>query len=117
VIVLSFYSDMYLMASNCPTCGAIPAVTITHYGPRRECCGLWSWGEDAPLVSAETHAVRIKAHVAFDRLWKSGQMSRSKAYKELAKAMGLHKRDCHMKLMELPMLQKVIEFSENYNVG
>lgn len=83
----------------CPKCGRRAYTAKTSYGPRHACCGLWSW-DGAPLVDAATHEARKAAHAAFDRLWKDGILSRSQAYRELAKALGLKPEDCHMKLMD-----------------
>lgn len=40
-------------------------------------------------ANKETKQARIKAHDAFDRIWKDGHMPRWKAYKWLAKQMGV----------------------------
>lgn len=48
-------------------------------------------------VGPETRRARQDAHRAFDRLWKdNGPMTRSQAYKWLAKEMGLNKDQCHI---------------------
>ena len=90
----------------CPTCGFPPVKTETRFGPRLDCCGLWAWG-DNPLADRETHEARRRAHEAFDPLWKSGRMSRTKAYTQLAKAMGLSPSDCHMKQMTAEQAKRV----------
>jgi hypothetical protein len=71
---------------------------MTRYGVRHNCCDLWSW-DGAPLVDGETHEARKRAHDAFDTIWKDGRLSRSLAYKILAEKIGLHPKDCHIKLM------------------
>jgi hypothetical protein len=48
---------------------------------------------------AATRKARSEAHAAFDPLWKSGQMSRSGAYKWLAAAIGIDRKDCHIGMM------------------
>lgn len=82
----------------CPTCGQPAKLSAGKFGTKAECCGLWSWSGKS-LVSGQTHAARIKAHAMFDRLWKSGQMTRSAAYTRLAAAMSLESKDCHIALM------------------
>jgi hypothetical protein len=51
------------------------------------------------LSDAATHEARKAAHASFDALWKSGLLSRGRAYKLLAEAMGMTRDECHMKLM------------------
>lgn len=54
-------------------------------------------------------ALRIYAHDDFDHLWKSGLMGRGQAYAWLAKAMGLPREKCHMKLMTVEQCELVVE--------
>lgn len=70
---------------------------------------------------------RIKAHEAFDMIWKwkfkhrnallsmwySGDF-RSDMYRKLAVHMGMEVKDCHMKLMSKEECLRVIEFSNNW---
>lgn len=84
----------------CPVCNKKPKVTNTPYGIKRECCGLWGWGRNAPLADRETHQARQYAHKVFDSLWQSGLVSRTWAYALLAKELGIDPADCHMKLMD-----------------
>lgn len=61
-------------------------------------CGCHN-GTVAPLglpCGPETRAARMDAHAAFDRLWRSGEMSRSEAYRWLAGVLGLSLDDCHI---------------------
>ncbi|MBZ9943468.1 DUF3268 family zinc-finger domain-containing protein [Mesorhizobium sp. BR1-1-13] len=90
----------------CPICRQPAERTETRYGPRNDCCGLWSWG-DKQLVDAETHAARKAAHDAFDPLWKTGTMTRTRAYRELRRALGISERSCHMAKMSKEMALKV----------
>ena len=85
---------------HCPICGGTPKITNTAYGWRRDCCGLWAWGKNAPLVDAETHQARQYAHKVFDSLWQSGLVDRTRAYALLAKELDLSPAECHMKLMD-----------------
>ena len=91
---------------TCPKCGGVPTRTQTRFGPRLDCCDLWAWG-DHPLADAATHEARKAAHEAFDPIWKGGTLSRGKAYKLLAEAMGLTRDECHMKLMIAEQAQRV----------
>ncbi len=72
----------------CPKCRKMAEQKETGHGIRSECCGLWSW-DGKPLVSAETHLARQRAHAAFDPLWKSGKMTRSGAYRWLQCLVGV----------------------------
>lgn len=85
---------------KCPVCGKQPVLRNTTYGWRRDCCGLWAWGRNAPMADAATHAARQYAHKVFDSLWQSGLIGRSAAYAALAQELGIRPEDCHMKLMD-----------------
>lgn len=92
----------------CPVCGNLAKLSAGKFGTRAACCGLWSWNLK-PLVGRETHAARIQAHEVFDRLWKSGTLSRSEAYRRLRKAMALSADDCHIALMSEAQARRVAE--------
>jgi|SRR5690625_21825 len=96
----------------CPKCQEKATQTQTQYGLRSACkkCNLWSWG-GKPLVCAETHASRRRAHEEFDVLWKGGYMSRTEAYSLLAKKMGMSKKDCHISLFSPELCEKAISIS------
>lgn len=93
----------------CPKCGRDPKQKHTSFGWRRDCCGLWGWGKDAPLVDAETHQARAYAHKVFDSLWQSGLVGRSRAYALLAAELGITPAECHMKLMDKETAWRVPE--------
>lgn len=46
--------------------------------------------------NAATRQARVDAHAAFDRLWKSGQMTRHEAYRHLQTVMGMTKKQAHI---------------------
>ena len=50
----------------------------------------------------------MAAHAAFDPLWKSGQMSRSKAYSLLAQKMGLPKSETHIGMFDVEQCEAVV---------
>lgn len=91
----------------CPVCGGRPKARHTQYGWRRDCCGLWAWGKNSPLVDAETHQARSYAHKVFDSLWQSGLVSRSRAYALLARELGIDPDECHMKTMDKHTARRV----------
>lgn len=98
-------------APICPVCNGVSLRTDTRYGPRYDCCGLWSWGR-FPLVDGPTHEARKAAHGAFDPVWRGGLLSRSEAYRQLAKALGLSCRACHIKLMDESTARKVVTLAD-----
>ena len=110
----------YYDTLTCPKCGKMSLQTETKYGTRNTCCGLWSWGF-APLVDAETHEARKKAHSSFDVLWKKGLYDRSEAYSLLADELEIDEDDCHMKLMDketaskVPMIALLLKHKRRYN--
>jgi hypothetical protein len=57
--------------------------------------------------------LRRKAHLLFDKQWKSGTKSRSRAYKTLAYLMGIPRQECHLSMMREAQLMRVIEICTN----
>ena len=96
---------------KCPRCGGEPQRNETRYGTRLSCCGLWAWGE-YPLADAETHEARKAAHAAFDKVWRDGRLSRSAAYRYLAREMRMTHDECHVKLMNAAQARRVVEIAE-----
>jgi ssDNA-binding Zn-finger/Zn-ribbon topoisomerase 1 len=47
-------------------------------------------------ANKETKQARIRAHDAFDRLWKGGRMTRAQAYGWMQRAMDLSKDEAHI---------------------
>lgn len=101
----------------CPSCGKVAIESHSAFGVRHDCldCELWSYG-GKPLTDKATHSARIRAHNAFDPLWKrTGQpqpqpiMTRSEAYAELARVLHMQREDCHFGQMSLKHLILVPE--------
>ena len=90
-----------MSAPVCPKCNAAAQKTLTRYGVRYDCCGMWAWGNH-PLADAATHEARKRAHEAFDMLWHgpNAKMGRGEAYRRLRAMLGLNEPDCHMKVMD-----------------
>lgn len=68
-------------------------------------------GGDKPLgrlANAELRAAKVRAHAAFDPIWKSGGMNRSKAYAWLAKELGIKPGDCHIGMFTTDMCARVV---------
>jgi hypothetical protein len=88
----------------------------TRYGIRYSCpvggCTVVSWNGNSP-ADYGTRQTRIKAHEAFDHLWKSGMLKRGDAYKKLAKFLGVHIEETHIANFDIEQCQKVIEFGND----
>lgn len=65
--------------------------------------------------AAEAHMTvadwRVKAHAAFDPLWKRNGR-RSEAYAWLAQSMGLARADCHIRLFDAEQCKRVVTLCE-----
>ena len=107
----------------CPECGAD---MILKKGKYNKFYGCVQWPEctgshgahadGTPLgipANKETKAWRIKAHDAFDRLWKQDGMRRKKAYRKLAMSMGLAEEDCHIGRFNIEQCEEVIKVCNN----
>jgi hypothetical protein len=90
---------------RCETCGAY---TGCHPGTTKRV---------GRLANAETRALKVAAHDAFDALWKSGRMSRTKAYAWLRKQTGLPERDCHIGWMDDDMLRRAAALCQQTTEG
>lgn len=62
-----------------------------------------------------TKQLRIKAHEAFDRLWKGRQMTRSKAYRWLQEQLGLSSAACHIGQFDADKCKQVIKVCQADN--
>ncbi len=93
---------------SCPECGAPMVLKPSKFG---QFYGCSRWAETkcpgshgahangAPLgtpANRATKDARIRAHEAFDTLWKSGGMSRKAAYQWMRETMDLTKADAHI---------------------
>lgn len=69
-------------------------------------------GKSAPRGS-KLAAARIAAHSAFDNAtWKSGRMTRSAAYRDLARRLGMSKAECHIINFDIETCEQVIQIYE-----
>lgn len=77
-------------------------------------CDAWVGcrrGTDKPLglpANAEVRAARRLAHKHFDQLWKSGEMTRTEAYKWLSQVMGLRYEQSHIARFDLDQCRRVV---------
>ena len=59
------------------------------------------------LANSELRLLRIKAHQAFDPVWKTGRLTRKRAYKWLAKKLGVD--SIHIGQMNSDQCKRTIE--------
>ena len=60
------------------------------------------------LANAELRAAKQRAHAAFDRLWRSGEIERREAYAWLAGVLGISGANCHIGLFDVDGCEAVI---------
>lgn len=66
------------------------------------------------LANPELRNAKMKAHHAFDPLWKFGGMSRDEAYRLLARLLGIKRRKCHIGLFDVDQCKKVVELCRRF---
>lgn len=66
------------------------------------------------LANAELRKAKSAAHAAFDPIWKSGKMTRNKAYELLAKSLRLDKKHCHIGMFDIETCEEVIAWCEDF---
>lgn len=69
------------------------------------------------LANAELRKKKMAAHALFDPIWRTGQMSRSEAYKMLAEKLGIEQKDCHIGMFDVDMCNKVIQVCRERTIG
>lgn len=81
-------------------------------------CGAWVGchpGTTKPLgrvANAELRQLKMKAHAAFDPLWKNGAGNRGKRYGWLAQRLGIEKHRCHIGYFSEDECRRVIAICE-----
>lgn len=60
------------------------------------------------LANAELRQARMRAHAAFDPIWKRGKKGRSAAYKWLADQLGIEPKDCHIGMFDVETCGRVV---------
>lgn len=67
--------------------------------------------DHAPLGRLANEALRtmkMRAHAAFDPLWKDGHFGRKEVYALLAEKLNIEVRDCHIGMFDIKTCEKVI---------
>jgi len=62
----------------------------------------------AARLDTDVAIARGTAHAKFDRIWKTGRLSRSDAYRWLAKQMRMPAEEAHMEFFTVEQCQKVV---------
>lgn len=66
------------------------------------------------LAKKELRDLKMRAHAAFDPVWKDGKMKRAEAYAWLAEKMGLETKRCHIGWFNEEKCQKVIDVCRSH---
>lgn len=61
------------------------------------------------IANAELRAAKSAAHLAFDLLWRSGQMKRYQAYAWLADRLGIAREQAHIGMFDISLCQRAID--------
>jgi len=65
------------------------------------------------LANAELRKAKSEAHRAFDPLWRNKTISRTKAYKWLAKKLDMPVKDCHIGMFNVDQCRGVLEIMKS----
>ena len=63
------------------------------------------------LAGETTRRARRGAHEAFDPLWRTGEMSRDRAYFLLAAVLGVPTEECHIGFFDVATCERVIAWA------
>ncbi len=69
----------------------------------------FKWKPFGVMANAALRGLRMRAHAAFDPIWRIGGKSRSDAYQWLADGMGMDKKETHIGMFNEEQCRKVIE--------
>jgi hypothetical protein len=83
-----------------------------HFCPEAGCTMVWWEDSDGTPADAQTRAMRMAAHDAFDRLWMSGQLTRKEAYRRLSESLELAPEKTHISMFNAGVCCSVVRFSE-----
>ncbi len=98
--------DLYPMSRHlwlyrfwaCDPCGAYVG---THRKPE--------WAPLGRLANKELRLWKMKAHNAFDVIWKNGKMKRTEAYEWLSIRLGITVDQCHIGEFDVSTCKRVVE--------
>lgn len=72
-------------------------------------------GTETPLgrvANVVLRTLKMRAHEAFDPLWRGGAMKRKEAYAWLREAMGLKESECHIGMFNEAQCQEVVRLCQ-----
>jgi len=105
----------------CP-CGAVMQLKDSRHGKFYGCrdwpaCDYTHGAhpDGSPLgvpANKETRQARMRAHDAFDTLWKGGGMKRREAYRWMQEALGLSEDEAHIGKFDVETCERLIEAVE-----
>ena len=109
------------MTVNCGLCSSPMVLRDSVKYPGRRFWGCVRWPEcdgahgahpdGRPLGipgDRETCAARMRAHAAFDQLWKGGSMSRQDAYRWMRRALGLSRKEGHIAMFNIEQCDALV---------
>ena len=112
------------MILKCPECGSEMELRDSKYGLFYGCVAFprcrathGAHPDGKPLGTPADKATkewRIKAHAAFDKLWKEKGWKRGKAYAWMRDTLGLAPNGAHIGLFDIKQCQALIWHCENY---
>lgn len=73
-------------------------------------------GSHGSLADGELRHKRIQAHRAFDRLWRSGLMTKKEAYQWMQTEFGLHEEQAHIAQFGAYMCDRLICACEKFRI-
>jgi hypothetical protein len=111
---------------QCPYCGELAVLKDSaevyggrSYGPIWDCrpCDAYvGTHKNSPahaplgrLANAELRTWKIRAHAAFDPLWKTGGMGRSDAYALMAELLHIEPRAAHIGMFDVEQCQALVQ--------
>ena len=77
-------------------------------------------GTDNPfgrLANKDLRQAKIRAHIAFDPLWKSKKMTRREAYIWLSKKLGVETKDCHIGMFSIYQCDLTVTICDMERLG
>lgn len=98
----AIYGNNYGKSYMCYYCKPCDAYVGCHNNTRKPL---------GTMANAETREWRKTAHAAFDPIWKSGKMSRSKAYRILSKSLG---KEIHIGEADIRTCQNILHAVGEY---
>ena len=107
---------------KCSLCHKSAKLIETRYGFKWTCqdcdasvgCHKGTKTPLGTMATSQTRKARMRAHDAFDPIWKESprRNGRKKAYFWLAKKLGIDFRDCHIGLFDEETCNRVVEICQ-----